>query len=503
MSGQTRRPTRSLALIATLLMWGAGIGVPTNTARADDCLTAPNSPAPEGSHWYYRTDRATQRKCWYVRATDQPAQQAAAPAASDAAPAPALKKSANSASAPMSMSPGDGAAPTLPPAKPQRASMSGATTDELPRQSAQKGSPAPSTTPATASTPMSIISGDSTPSSPRIKVLAVKNQDAPVSGATADQPVQQSAQKDSPLSSIAEDPAVQPSPSSQTSDQGAAPAPATGPAWPDPVVTTLKTPEPSAAPSDARTESGQPTADVRASDSVERTAQGSAPVTKAEMGGSSWPIAIFPVAALGLVVAGFLLRIVMKISVGRRQPVVVDRRDFDWIDDQYEHELREDQFVHQPDGLTDYLHRSAMQATLDSGSSQGEGERPDNAHDWDAASGITDKISRRQRRRIGIDPRESDWVGKLVDDLQSSLMAPNDYRSGPPLQADDSWPDDERCNDEASQSSDEIRKREEVLERLRRDLDRLLQPRNAVFGAPRNRSGRAHLGVTTGPTLDP
>ena len=81
MAGQTRRPAASLAL---LLVLAAGAGVPANTARADDCLTEPNSPAPEGSHWYYHVDRATERKCWHVRVTDQPAEQAAAPAASDA-----------------------------------------------------------------------------------------------------------------------------------------------------------------------------------------------------------------------------------------------------------------------------------------------------------------------------------------------------------------------------------------------------------------------------------
>jgi len=48
-----------------------GVGVPANAVRADDCLAAPNSPAPPGSHWYYRLDWATQRKCWYVRAGDR------------------------------------------------------------------------------------------------------------------------------------------------------------------------------------------------------------------------------------------------------------------------------------------------------------------------------------------------------------------------------------------------------------------------------------------------
>jgi hypothetical protein len=33
---------------------------------AADCVAAPGSQAPQGSHWYYRTDHATGRKCWYV-----------------------------------------------------------------------------------------------------------------------------------------------------------------------------------------------------------------------------------------------------------------------------------------------------------------------------------------------------------------------------------------------------------------------------------------------------
>jgi hypothetical protein len=41
------------------------------TLAGDECLAAPNSPAPPGSHWYYRSDRSTQRKCWYVRPEDR------------------------------------------------------------------------------------------------------------------------------------------------------------------------------------------------------------------------------------------------------------------------------------------------------------------------------------------------------------------------------------------------------------------------------------------------
>ena len=36
------------------------------SSAADDCIATPNAEAPPGSRWYYRTDRATQRKCWYL-----------------------------------------------------------------------------------------------------------------------------------------------------------------------------------------------------------------------------------------------------------------------------------------------------------------------------------------------------------------------------------------------------------------------------------------------------
>jgi hypothetical protein len=134
---------QAIALVATFIVWWcAGVGVLTNTASADDCLGAPNSPAPAGSHWYFRPDRAKQRNCWYLHALDQPRQPSAAQATSDAPP---YKKPPNaSPNAPMSTSPGDSAAPLLPPVKPQRQPISNATTDQPIQQSAQKGSPATS-----------------------------------------------------------------------------------------------------------------------------------------------------------------------------------------------------------------------------------------------------------------------------------------------------------------------------------------------------------------------
>ena len=69
MSGQIPGLIRSIAfVVATLPVVGLGIVAPADAVHADDCLAAPNAPSPQGRHWYYRLDWATQRKCWYLRA---------------------------------------------------------------------------------------------------------------------------------------------------------------------------------------------------------------------------------------------------------------------------------------------------------------------------------------------------------------------------------------------------------------------------------------------------
>jgi hypothetical protein len=55
-------------------------------AAADECLAKPGGTAPQGSHWYYRINRADGRHCWYlgpegqkIRARAKTEQPAAAP----------------------------------------------------------------------------------------------------------------------------------------------------------------------------------------------------------------------------------------------------------------------------------------------------------------------------------------------------------------------------------------------------------------------------------------
>jgi hypothetical protein len=58
-----------LALIVAI--FGAAVAVPARSSRAaaaaDDCLSEPNGAPPQGSHWYFRTDRSASRRCWYLR----------------------------------------------------------------------------------------------------------------------------------------------------------------------------------------------------------------------------------------------------------------------------------------------------------------------------------------------------------------------------------------------------------------------------------------------------
>jgi hypothetical protein len=146
MSGQTAKPFACVALLA--LVSGANLALPANPARAEDCRSAPNAPAPAGTHWYYRLDWATQRKCWYVRAPGRHATQVTAQATIMSAttsrssdPTPAID------AAPTSPSPSD-VAPPSPHAEPSAlkaiaAPGSSRTIDRTPGQSALDNSTTP------------------------------------------------------------------------------------------------------------------------------------------------------------------------------------------------------------------------------------------------------------------------------------------------------------------------------------------------------------------------
>jgi hypothetical protein len=355
MSGQIIR-NRSIALAIPLLVWGVGIGAPTAPARADDCLAAPQSAATNGSHWYYHTDRANQRKCWFLGPPGQ------------------AGKLGHTAAKPTS------AATTVAPAstveKPETASADALT---------------------------------------------------PTSSATTQEPVQQRVQETNATPSTSETPPPLAGASSQTRAKAAGAAPAATMVWPDPTaVGTVQAQTPNLVPSDARADSVPPTADARAPDVSEGAARGDATTSHAPWGAAS-PAATFVeiliVVALGLIVAGLLYRVVVKISVRRGQRMIIDDAKPNWIDDRLRRE-------------------------------------------W-----------RNNRRRHG-----SAYKGEeFIDDLPPSIVpVAGDYSGRRPPGADDKRQNSPRGKDRASQITDEVNGHENRLAQLIRDLDQMLQSRKGA-----------------------
>jgi hypothetical protein len=78
------RPLHVLAAAAALLFSFGGA-----VHASEQCAAQPNLKSPPGSHWYYRVDRASQRKCWFLaRAGMKVGQPAPAKAQSAAKPQP-------------------------------------------------------------------------------------------------------------------------------------------------------------------------------------------------------------------------------------------------------------------------------------------------------------------------------------------------------------------------------------------------------------------------------
>jgi C4-dicarboxylate-specific signal transduction histidine kinase len=211
---------------------------------------------------------------------------------------------------------------------------------------------------------------------------------------------------------------------SQTGVQATEPARAAAIVWRDPLtpMTTAQDPvaNPTAAPTEAApTESVQSASIVKESaDDAEHIAQtGASANGTGEMKASavSELVKISLVAALGLMVAGFLFRVAMA----RRRRIIIDQSELHWMDDRNEHELSDRQ----------------------------------------QRSGSVHQLNERSY------------------DLQRPLMpAAGDYRPRRPLQKDHEFQENpQRKGRDSDVEVAEISRRDDMFEQLRRDLDRLLQ----------------------------
>ena len=75
----------SLALVIALFVAQAEAKELIGSTHTDDCLAAPNSPAPQGSQWSFRLEPKTQRRCWYMRASSKVKQKPTQPVISGVA----------------------------------------------------------------------------------------------------------------------------------------------------------------------------------------------------------------------------------------------------------------------------------------------------------------------------------------------------------------------------------------------------------------------------------
>ena len=122
------RPTLVPTIFA-LFSLAASCAVSAGALHAAECIAKPDKPPPQGEHWYYRIDRATNRQCWYLgpggasvqkSATQEPASDALAlpatpqPAQRPTAPAPTAAPAAAEANVP---------APAAPPPWPEAAKL--------------------------------------------------------------------------------------------------------------------------------------------------------------------------------------------------------------------------------------------------------------------------------------------------------------------------------------------------------------------------------------------
>ncbi len=235
------------------------------TQAPENCLAAPTGKTPAGSHWHYRTDPATQTKCWYLRTEGDAAQKPAAQdkhAADVAAPAPA-------AAAPKGASEQTGPEARQPrPAQAARAAPSGKRAQSGAPSGAQGGHQAGDRSAAWPDPPPQASGGNVTWPDP--------SQLAPGTAPQSAGPAQPTT---APLANNQQEP-----PPAQSADK------ATG--------------------NDAAGES--PAAE---------------PIATAASDGDEMPVGLLVALAISMLVAGILVRRIVKMIFARRGKVAVERRE--------------------------------------------------------------------------------------------------------------------------------------------------------------------------------
>jgi hypothetical protein len=113
---QQHRPTLIPATLACFSLT-ASCAVSAGALHAAECIAKPDNTPPQGKHWYYQTDRTTNRKCWFLGPEGTNVQKSAThvPASGAFASQPAQRPTASTAPMAAPAATEAVAIPTLPP----------------------------------------------------------------------------------------------------------------------------------------------------------------------------------------------------------------------------------------------------------------------------------------------------------------------------------------------------------------------------------------------------
>ncbi len=307
----TSRLMPMVAMVFVALVDGS---LSTGPASAEDvCLPAPNAQAPQGSHWYYRTDPVKQSKCWYLRTEGPAIQKQAAQETPETgvgtkrpAPTPSKTDPNQLGPEPLELRPAE-AAPAASADKPTKGNI---------QHSARANRQASTDKAAWPNPPLPVGSG---------KVAWPR----PPSPAGADKV----AWPDPPSPARA-DKVAWPDPPS--------PAGADKVAWPDPPspargataeVAAENTPAAASTPEEKakQTQEVPPTAanSAKAGDDAGRDRHIAKPTARL-VAQDEVPISMLLAFAIGLVIAGLIVRWIVRMAFARRPKVDVERREPGW-----------------------------------------------------------------------------------------------------------------------------------------------------------------------------
>jgi hypothetical protein len=156
---------------------------------------------------------------------------------------------------------------------------------------------------------------------------------------------------------------------------------------------------------------------------------------------------------LALGVAGLLYRVVT--AVARRRQIIVDHPKSDLVDHQNPHNWRDNQQQH---GSIDRREQSIQDLRSS------------------PLSVANDRDAQQQHRPVERDQLDDSRRSPILG--ENYVPVTNNYGAHHPYGADDEWPNNTRHTNRAPQFTKEANEHDDTLAQLRRDLDRLLQPKS-------------------------